>query len=283
MFDNLLGKAYEAEGETSLAMNPQVLMVILLVISLVYIVYAIGSITLEEKAAFYYEKYIFPVMNFFILGSCIGQSGHGWIFGVVDGTNKIKYTLFNIKDWRFAKYALIAGGVCILFIFVVQILLAKNASRFIRDVIFMIAISVFGYCTARFAVTVSGFFLNLLFLPTSAFAFFCYFMWPVALLLWLLPTSVIAAMNRNLREREKKAAADGSDQDEREDMDAPHSVLSMPSVITGPYGHKYTRKSINAFSAEYISTYDSSEVTIRNSDLNTAGNGAHTSEGPFYW
>jgi len=90
-------------------------------------------------------------------------------------------------------------------------------------------------------------------------------------------------MNRNLREREKKAAADGSDQDEREDMDAPHSVLSMPSVITGPYGHKYTRKSINAFSAEYISTYDSSEVTIRNSDLNAAGNGAHTSEGPFHW
>ena len=66
-------------------------------------------------------------------------------------------------------------------------------------------------------------------------------------------------------------------------MDAPNSVHSMPSVITGPYGHKYKLGSVNAFSAEYISEHDSTIVTIRNSDLNAAANGAKTTEGYFHW
>lgn len=289
MFDNLFGKAYEVSEETSLAVSPEVLMAILTVVSLGYVFYAIASITAEDAAIFYYEKYVFPVMNFYLLGCCIGQSGYGCIFGVVDGTNdgsdKIKYTLSNIKDWHFAKYALIAGAVCIAFIFVIQILMAKNVGRFTRDILFMLCLSVFGFCVARFAMTVDGFLLKLLFLPTSALAFICQFMWPFGLILWFLPTKFIAAMNRVQEEKEKKevSAPDSSRQEELEDMAAFHTVQSMPSVITGPFEHTYKLYNIHSFSAEYISLHDSSIVTIRNSDINAAANGAKISEGYFYW
>ena len=220
MFDNLFDKAYEAGGEVTLSVSPQILMLIFTVASLAFIFYSIASMTAEKNALFYYEKYIFPVMNFYLLGCCIGQSGYGCIFGVVDGTNdgsdKIKYTLSNIADWHFAKYTLIAGAVCILFIFVVQVILAKNAGHFIRDILFMACLCVFGFCVARYWFTVDGFLLKLLFLPTSALAFICQFMWPFGLLLWLLPTRVIAAMNRASEEMEKKKAAmaDDSNQDD---------------------------------------------------------------------
>ena len=262
MFDNLFDKAYEAEGGISLAISPQVLMIILTVISLIYIFYSIASMTMEENAIFYYEKYIFPVMNFYLLGCCIGQSGYGCIFGVVDGTNdgadKITYTLYNIADWHFAKYALIAGGVCILFIFVVQILLSKNLGHFIRDTLFMISLSVFGYCVARFAMTVDGFLLKLLFLPTSALAFICQFMWPFGLLLWFMPTSAIAAMNRSREEREKKMAhtAGSSKQDELEDMDASMgsgapTTAKFPSYVIDDQGEIWYMVNENGDHAEY--------------------------------
>ena len=289
MFDDLFDKAYEAEGAVSLSINPQILLVILMIGSFAYIFYCLGAMALEENAKFYYEKYVFPVINCYLLGCCIGQSGYGCIFGVVDGMNdgsqKIQYTLWNIKDWYFAKYALIAAGVSILFIFVVQILLSKNFRLFIRDTLFMIALVAFGYCAGRFAMTVDGFLLKLLFLPTSALAFVCQFTWIIALFLWFLPTHVVAAMNRSreARERNTTPPVDNSRQEELEDMDAPHSVHTMPSVITGPYGHTYKLYAIHSFSAEYISTHDTSIVTIRNSDLNAAANGANTSEGYFYW
>ena len=260
MFDNLLGKAYEPGNEISLAISPQVLMIILTVVSLIYIFYSIASLTAEENARFYYEKYIFPVMNFYLLGCCIGQSGYGCIFGVVDGKNdgsdKIKYTLSNIGDWHFAKYALIAGGVCVLFIFVVQILKAKKPGRFIRDILFMLSLSVFGYCTARFAMTVDGFLLKLLFLPTSALAFICQFMWPIGLLLWFIPTSAIAAMNRSREEREKKAAymAGNSKEEERKDAPAENTApaaAKFPSCVIDDQGNTWYLKYDSGDHAEY--------------------------------
>ena len=45
MFDDLFGKAYEAGGETTLSISPQVLMIILTAVSLIYIFYSIVSLT----------------------------------------------------------------------------------------------------------------------------------------------------------------------------------------------------------------------------------------------
>lgn len=257
MFDSLFEKAYEAESGISLSVSPQVLMIVLTVVSLGYILYSFVSLTAEENAIFYYEKYVFPVMNFYLLGCCIGQSGYGCIFGVVDGTNngsnKIKYTLSNIQDWRFAKYALIAGGVCLLFIFIVQILLAKKPWRFLRDVLFMLSLSVFGYCVARFAMTVDSFLLKLLFLPTSALAFFCQFMWLFGLLLWFLPTKYIAAMNRAHEETEKKRASSSASEqrDECEDKESLTKVPKFPSLLTDDLGQTWTLSSDSGDHAEY--------------------------------
>lgn len=267
MFDNLFDKAYETGDELSLAISPQVLMIILMIASLVYIFYSIASLTAEENARFYYEKYIFPVINFYLLGCCIGQSGYGCIFGVVDGTNdgsdKIKYTLSNIQDWHFAKYALIAGGVCVLFIFVVQILMAKKPARFIRDVLFMICLGVFGYCVARFAMTVDGFLLKLLFLPTSALAFISQFLWLIALLLWFMPTSAIAAMNRHQEERERKMAygTDSSKQDEHEDVDAP-AAPKFPTSLTDDQGETWMLLSDSGDHAEYKCRKTGAQTTL---------------------
>lgn len=255
MFDNLFDKAYEAEGEVSLAISLEVLMVILMVISIVYILYSLVSITAEGNTLFYCERYLFPVLNFYLLGCCIGQSGYGCIFGVVDGTNdgsdKIRYTISNIKDWHFAKYALIAGGVCILFIFIVQIILAKKPMRFLRDVLLMTCISVFGYCAARFAMTVDGFLLKLLFLPTSALAFVCQFMWLIALLFWFMSSGVAAAMNRHheATERVMSNTAGSSDADDLEYSKA--SSTSFPSSVTDSQGNTWRLSSDSGDHAEY--------------------------------
>lgn len=280
MFDDLFDKAYETEGGISLAISPEVLMIILTIISLGYIFYSIASITAEENAIFYYEKYIFPVMNFYLLGCCIGQSGYGCIFGVVDGTNdgpdKIKYTLSNIKDWHFAKYALIAGGACIIFIFVVQIILAKNPGRFIRDVLFMISLSVFGYCVARFAMTVDSFLLKLLLLPTSALAFVCQFMWLFGLILWFMPTRVIAAMNKTHEETEKKAAysADSSRQDEYEDMgNGASAAPRFPASLTDDQGKTWAILSDSGDHAVYECSKTGAKTTLWYTDYLNLPNG----------
>lgn len=67
----------------------------------------------------------------------------------------------------------------------------------------------------------------------------------------------------------------------KKDMDAPLSVQDMPSVITGPYGYKYHRLNMSAFSAEYQSEHDSSIATIHDSDVKPGS--ANTSDGYFYW
>ncbi len=278
MFGNLFDKAYESGGDATLAINPQILMIILMVISLIYIFYSIASMTMEINSRFYYEKYIFPIMNFYLMGCCIGQSGYGCIFGVVDGTNdgsdKIKYTLSNIKDWHFAKYTLIAGGVCILFIFIIQILMAKNPGHFIRDVLFMICISVFGFCVARFAMTVDGFLLKLLFLPTSALAFICQFMWPFGLLLWLLPTSVIAAMNKANEEKEKNTVffGDSSSQDESEDTDV-CITPKFPTSLTDGQGETWMLLNTNIDHAEYKCRKNGAQITLWYTDYLHLPNG----------
>ena len=60
------------------------------------------------------------------------------------------------------------------------------------------------------------------------------------------------------------------------------TVLDMPETITGPYGHTYTRVNTSSDSAEYISTHDSSMVTIHDNELGVQN--AKTGDGQyFHW
>lgn len=254
MFDGLFDKAYEAEGEISLAISPQTLMAIVLIGSLVYALYCFYSITVDPNAVFYYERYLFPAVNAYLLGCCIGQSGYGTIFGLVGGgtDGKTPLTIHNIKDWGFAKYELIFLGVSIIFIFIIQVILAKKPLIFLRDTLFIISLAVFGFCAARFAMTVDGFWLKLLFLPTSVLAFICQFMWVIALLCWFMPSGVAAAMNRNSEKRER-AMSNTSVAADKDELEYPKasSGSRFPSSVTDDQGNTWQLAHDSGDHAEY--------------------------------
>lgn len=79
---------------------------------------------------------------------------------------------------------------------------------------------------------------------------------------------------------QERLVSDANGQATRENLDAPLSVHSIPSVITGPYGRTYRRTAIHSFSAEYTNDYGE---TIVIEDRNLGARSATTSDGYFHW
>lgn len=81
-------------------------------------------------------------------------------------------------------------------------------------------------------------------------------------------------------QQQDQLAAQAYEQAARDNLDAPLSVHSIPSVITGPYGRTYRRTAIHSFSAEYTNDYGE---TIVIEDRNLGACSATTSDGYFHW
>ena len=234
-----------------------------------------GSYGEDPMLFFYFEKYIFP-----------------WHLAIVMG--------YNYSAWRTGQWEenhdlwLIALAVCILFMLFVQVIRRKAPLLFVRDIITEAAI--FALCCEIDPLIYSlrnGFlrgFPSLILLPVEfVFGGLLLAMLPISFIIWLIPTSSLAELNRSREARAQKeaqqraAARTAAATQERKDMDSVHSVLSIPQCITGPYGHQYHRIGISSFSAEYQSEHDSTIVMIHASDINASGLSANTSEGYFYW
>lgn len=271
----LFDKAYDPQGGTGL--DPTTVMILVSIVSAVYFLVALGTMVMEDGAIFYFEKYIFPVQTFYLLGCCIGQSGYGCMMGVVDGGNdgpdKIKYTLSNIKDWDLAKYLLIGAVISLVFILVVQILLHGRFDLFLRDVGMMAALFAFGFCMGRFAVTVEGFLLKLLFLPASLLAFLCQITWLFSAVLWLIPTGAIAAMNRQREEKEREqlrrpAEQSGSDAEGQSEENASLRGFAFPTYLTIG-SERYRLEYSEGEKAEYYCSRTGERRTVWKYDLVT--------------
>ena len=244
-----------------------------------------------------FEKSIFPFHNAILFGYTIGISGQGchtFMSHVVYDPD-IAYTLSNIPEWSgWAKCYLGVAVFTLLYLVVTNLFLRKSKGIFLRSVLSsLVVFLVFYWFGHFFRILYSNFLLNLLAIALGLGEAILLAMYPISAILFLLPTSSIAAMNRVREEKERnelrsraaeratKAAAKA--EQERADLDTPHSIHNMPSVITGPYGHTYRQISANAFSAEYISDHDSSTVTIHDSDIGIAGNSAMVDGGYYHW
>lgn len=240
-----------------------------------------------------FEKSVFPLHNAVMFGFTIGISGlgcHTFMSGSVYDP-KTAYTLTNIPEWSgWAKFFLGVAIFTVLFLAVINLLIRKSPAIFLRMVLSAAATFLLGYWLARiFPFLYTNWLLELLTIAFGLVEGLFLAMYPISAILFLLPTSTIAAMNRASEERERKqrsiraAAQEAADAQEQKDIDAPHSIHTMPSVITGPYGHTYRQISVGAFSAEYLCDHDRSTVTIHDSDLNAAGNGAMVDGGYYHW
>lgn len=234
-----------------------------------------GSYGEDPMLAFYFEKYIFP-----------------WHLAIVMGYN---YSATHTGQWEGNHTLwLIALGVCVLFMLFVQVIRRKAPLLFLRDLITEAAVfaAACGIDPLIYSLR-NGFlsgFPSLILIPVEFIVGgLLLAVLPISFIIWLIPTSSLAELNRSREAQERKevqrraAAHAAKAAQERKDMDSVHSVTSIPLLITGPYGHQYHRIGISTFSAEYQSDHDSSIVTIHDSDINASGLSANISEGYFYW
>ena len=234
-----------------------------------------GSYGEDPALAFYFEKYIFPWHLAIVMGYyCSAEPTGQWA---------------ENKDlW------LIALAICVLFMFFIQVIRRKSILLFVRDIVTEGALFATAYGIDMLVNFLRNGFLSgfpsVILIPIEfIIGGLLLAMLPISFIIWLIPTSSLAKINHSREEKErnkmKQRAATYAVEDamRKNDLDSPHSVTSMPSVITGPYNHSYKLIGINSFSAEYQSEHDSSIVTIHDSDINASGQSANITEGYFYW
>lgn len=234
-----------------------------------------GSYGEDPALMFYFEKYIFP-----------------WHLAIVMG---YYYSAEPTGQWAENKNIwLVALAICMLFMFFVQVIRRKSILLFVRDMVTEGAVFATAYGIDKLIDFLRNGFLrgfpSIILIPVEfIMGGLLLAMLPISFIIWLIPTSSLAKVNRSREAQERKqmkqrATTNAVEEAMRKnDLDSPHSVISMPSVITGPYNHSYKLIVKHSFSAEYQSEHDSSIVTIHDSDINASGQSANIAEGYFYW
>lgn len=249
----------------------------------------IGDDSMLEQTV---EKSIFIFHNAILFGYTVGMSGracHTFLSGILYDS-KVKYTVANIAEWTtWAKVFLAVSAVSVLFLLVVNLFIRRSLSVFLRSVLSAASVFIVGYWLAALLAEMSkSLILGLIVILFSLVEAIVIALYPISGILFLLPTSVVGAMNRVSEQsgkdaaRQSAAAASAAQAKESADLDAPHTVHNLPVTITGPHGHTYRKVAVHSFSSEYISEHGDL-VTIHDSDINAAANGATVDGEYYYW
>lgn len=214
------------------------------IISLIWIfIIALPRYVNDKNASFYVNKYIFPFHSALVLGGFMGAGVYAGSEKTAWGTVNInmKCTLFNIGEWyKEAGMWLIFFGVSLLFIAFVQLIWCRDIKAFVRDCITMAAVLIASYGVWTFLEFIESSYgiLALLALPIYlVFGIANITIFPSALL-WLLPTSTIAAMNRSSEARER-AAIGRKPNLSSEDEDIFGETELVPTYVTDDDGNQY--------------------------------------------
>ena len=244
------------------------------IISLIWFVFiALPQYVNDKNASFYFNKYIFPFQSALLLGMEAGASGNGG-FGLFDcgdpigyvktGWNSsvpqyLQYTPFNINQWDEQGIAwLIFFGISLVFIAIVQLIFCRSVKNFIRDLISMFAVLIAGCGIALLLSKLNGL-LGLVATAASIPALIVKVAIFPSIIVWLIPTSTLALMNRereareraNIKQKNYQSSYANDETDETEytpvyvtDDDGNQYPVEMRGdyiVIRGPHGEVSTR------------------------------------------